>query len=413
MSGGWGVIVGTETSTAAASQATGDAWDRAAHVLEDVLSLPDRPLSAWHRAGMSRRAERWLDLVGGMVLLVLAVGWMWSIVISRTAEAAELPFKQGTSLTRATASVTAALTRGDAHSVAYLMDATVDFFDEDRGVSGRLRAKVTAPGKPITPDTLPPGARVTYAQPGEVASNADTTVSSPGVFGVAIAVGNAVRQVSDFSVIALVPGSANRGGKVGLYFLGSWPKSRGPAKAPEGRYAPPSGYIEVTPANQDTRVSDHFRLRDFLTHDQPNVWPKYMVLELRLVDKLELVLAELQRRGVNINGVKVMSGFRTPRYNKSGGDPSGRAGLSRHMYGDAADIFIDNDGDGSMDDLNHDGRRDIRDAEFILKAVDAVELQNPEFIGGAGVYPAESGHGPFIHIDTRGYRARWRGTGGD
>jgi hypothetical protein len=43
--------------------------------------------------------------------------------------------------------------------------------------------------------------------------------------------------------------------------------------------------------------------------------------------------------------------------------------------------------------------------------VDRVERAHPTLVGGAGVYPATSAHGPFIHIDTRGYRARWVGTG--
>ena len=60
-----------------------------------------------------------------------------------------------------------------------------------------------------------------------------------------------------------------------------------------------------------------------------------------------------------------MSGFRTPQYNVAGGNTGGRAGLSRHMYGDAADVFIDNDGDGVMDDLNRDGRSSIEDARVI------------------------------------------------
>ena len=81
------------------------------------------------------------------------------------------------------------------------------------------------------------------------------------------------------------------------------------------------------------------------------------------------------------------------------------------MYGDAADIFIDNDGDGNMDDLNRDGRVNIRDAEVISSAVDRVERANPTLLGGCGVYPGNSAHGPFTHIDTRGYRARWTGTG--
>src|SRR5439155_7889517 len=121
------------------------------------------------------------------------------------------------------------------------------------------------------------------------------------------------------------------------------------------------GFIEVTPANMDTRVSEHFRLRDFLTHDQQDVWPKYLVLRPQLVDKLELVIARLQLDGARVDHLSVMSGFRTPQYNATGGETGGRAELSRHMYGDAADVFVDNDGDGRMDDLKHDGRINYRD----------------------------------------------------
>jgi hypothetical protein len=163
----------------------------------------------------------------------------------------------------------------------------------------------------------------------------------------------------------------------------------------------------VTPENQNTQVSEHFRLKDFLTHDQQNVWPKYLVLQPRLVDKLELVLKDLEAHGIVTQGVRIMSGFRTPQYNAGGGETSGRAGLSRHMYGDASDIYIDNDGNGVMDDLNRDGRIDISDSRVILEAEERVERAYPELVGGGGLYRAAAGHGPFIHIDTRGYRARW------
>ena len=123
-------------------------------------------------------------------------------------------------------------------------------------------------------------------------------------------------------------------------------------------------------------------------------------------------LSDLESRGIDVSGVRVMSGFRTPQYNKGGGNTGGRAGLSRHMYGDAADVFIDSNGDGVMDDLNRDGRVNIGDSRVVSQAVDRVEKAHPELVGGAGVYPAASGHGPFIHIDTRGYRARWTGSGG-
>jgi len=74
-------------------------------------------------------------------------------------------------------------------------------------------------------------------------------------------------------------------------------------------------------------------------------------------------------------------------------------------------ISLDADGNGVMDDLNHDGRVDIHDSEVILQAVERVEQKYPSLIGGVGVYSASAGHGPFTHIDVRGYRARWRGFG--
>jgi len=64
-----------------------------------------------------------------------------------------------------------------------------------------------------------------------------------------------------------------------------------------------------------------------------------------------------------------------------------------------------------MDDLNRDGRVNIRDARVIEAAVDRVERTHPALVGGCGVYTGNAAHGPFVHIDTRGYRARWLGTG--
>src|SRR5207247_5450953 len=119
------------------------------------------------------------------------------------------------------------------------------------------------------------------------------------------------------------------------------------------------------------------------------------------------VIEELRRSGVDVRRVTVMSGFRTPQYNATGGNTAGRADLSRHMYGDAADVFVDNDGDGRMDDLNRDGRVDARDARVIVDAEDRVEAAHPDLAGGGGVYKATREHGPFAHIDARGTRPRW------
>jgi uncharacterized protein YcbK (DUF882 family) len=285
---------------------------------------------------------------------------------------------------------------------------------ELRGASGKLRAQITPTGAPLEADSLPAGAHLQVESPDASGSDA---APKAGIWKLAVAVGSAIKPIADFSLISIRPRSDKQNGRVGLYFIGNWPGESGgrvsvPKAAPPARYQPPSGFIEVTSQNADTKVSEHFTLRDFLTHDQPNVWPKYLVLEMRNVDKLELVLSDLATRGVDVSGVKVMSGFRTPQYNKGGGNTGGRAGLSRHMYGDAADIFIDSNGDGVMDDLDHDGRITIADSRVVQQAVDRVEAAHPELVGGAGVYPAAAGHGPFIHIDTRGYRARWVGGPG-
>ena len=308
--------------------------------------------------------------VGGFVVVgLLALAWTWSIGYAKAAS------ERGDPVPSPSARVKSALT-APMPGAAYVTDAALEALTKRaRGASGRLRMRTALPNE----------------------------------------VEKALDAINDFAQITLTPFSAKQRGRVGTYLIGSWPGergARGPSKAPPDRYANPRGFIQVTRENQDTRVSDHFRLRNFLTKNQPNVWPKYLVLEMRMVDKLELVLADLSRRGIRTEGVTVMSGFRTPSYNEGGGNTGGRAGLSRHMYGDAADIYIDNDGNGTMDDLNRDGRVDIRDARFIEESVNRVERAYPELIGGAGVYVACCGHGPFIHIDTRGYRARWTGTGG-
>ncbi len=207
---------------------------------------------------------------------------------------------------------------------------------------------------------------------------------------------------TSFDLITRVPFSMKKGGYLNGYHMGRY-LTEGVGRT--DRYAPPEGFIEVTRENQDFQVSEHFRLRQFLTKDQFEVWPKYLALDLRLIDKLELVLQELNAMGIRADRMHVMSGFRTPQYNGPGGD--GRATLSRHMHGDAADVWVDGDGDGYIDDLNGDGRSDMHDARVILKAVERVEARYPELVGGAGIYPDNGAHGPFIHIDVRGHRSRW------
>jgi hypothetical protein len=249
------------------------------------------------------------------------------------------------------------------------------------GASGKLRALV--------------GTWETLQSEASLAPLKGAVASVPGVHAL-----DATAPDGDaFYAVSLLPYGTKSGDELRNYRMGSWPEAR-------PGYAPPAGFIEVTQENQHTPISDQFRLADFLTHDQAEVWPKYLVVKPVLLDKLELISAELDRRGLP-SRLHVMSGFRTPQYNVKGVGKGGRASLSRHMYGDAADVFVDEDRNGNMDDLNKDGKITRADALVLFHAAETVERANPDLVGGLSAYQANSAHGPFVHVDVRGRRARW------
>jgi len=257
-----------------------------------------------------------------------------------------------------------------------------------RGFSGNLRAVIGTPAALERDEALRP-------------LIAGMPIHEPGVH-VLVAAG-ADRE--PLVVVTMAPLDALHRAPLDAYRVGSWPR-RGLA-ARDRRYAPPPGFIPVTLENASTLVSKRFRLGDFLTHDQQQVWPKALVLRVALLDKLELIGDRLASLGLS-GALHIMSGFRTPQYNAAGMFPgSGRSGVSRHMYGDAADIYVDEDGDGRMDDLDGDGRITIRDARVLLAVADGVEASHPELAGGLSAYAGNSAHGPFVHVDVRGKKARW------
>jgi uncharacterized protein YcbK (DUF882 family) len=380
----------------------------------------------WSSSGLTERQERVFNVIAVLVVVLMMSGWAVSIVELRNDQKQEeydqlqaavaarrgvpQPAQPAPPPVSPTQNVTSAiLDPGGGGSTAFLNEAALSFISPLRGYSGKLRATFTTPGAPIA--KAPGAAQARLEGDGGVVVSSDFTApKNPGIYDLAVQFNQAIQPIKDLSVVTLVPFGQKKQGKIGLYFLGSWPFEKGGVpKTPA--YADPNGFIMVTEENQNTYVSAHFRLRDFLTKTQFNVWPKYLLLNPKLLDKLELVIAELEASGHPVKHLQIMSGFRTPSYNVSGGNTQGRANLSRHMYGDASDVFVDNDGNGMMDDLNHDGRIDVHDAEVILAAAERVERRYPALVGGVGVYSACCGHGPFTHIDVRGYRARWVGFG--
>ena len=200
----------------------------------------------------------------------------------------------------------------------------------------------------------------------------------------------------------MVPFNELKGGYLNGYRIGKYPKFS--IKFPF-IYKPPKGFIEVTQENANTFVSPHFKLSQFLCKEDQG-FPKYIVLREKLLLKLEYLLEKVNQAGYKCDSFHVMSGFRTPYYNKS----LGNVKYSRHQWGGAADIFIDeNPKDGVMDDLNKDGKIDWKDANVLYRIVDGEygKKRYREFVGGLGRYRGNHYHGPFVHVDVRGKKARW------
>lgn len=207
---------------------------------------------------------------------------------------------------------------------------------------------------------------------------------------------------SELLVFVMHPASEVIKGKLNGYSIGEYPKQ--PLKG-LAIYQPPTGFVEVTKDNKDLWVSPHYQLKQFLCK-QNQGFPKYVVLQTRLLRKLEFFTQAVNEHGIATNGFTIMSGYRTPFYNTAIGNKT----YSRHQWGGAADIYIDeNPRDGVMDDLNKDGKINVEDARVLWSIVESYyskESYKP-MIGGLGIYRANAAHGPFIHIDVRGTRARW------
>jgi len=205
------------------------------------------------------------------------------------------------------------------------------------------------------------------------------------------------------NVFVMAPFSNIKDGRLNGCDIGEYPTI--PLKYANKKYKAPVGFIEVTKDNENTWISPHFKLNQFLCK-QNGDYPKYIVLKERLLLKLELILELLNEKGIHCNTLKIMSGYRTPHYNKT----IGNVKFSRHIFGGAADFYVDvSPEDGMMDDLNGDGKINIKDAKMIYYHIESIsdEPFYQSFIGGLAAYKKTASHGPFVHIDVRGYKARW------
>jgi uncharacterized protein YcbK (DUF882 family) len=242
--------------------------------------------------------------------------------------------------------------------------------------------------------------KVGSEQSGDVARPIDgDTLLAPleaGFYDLVVTRAGIKQRLASPKLAVLVPFELKLGSSLNGYSIGRYPAEW--SRDEQGER--PAGFAEVREEQMDLPLTRHLKVRDFITHDSQTRWPRYAAIDARVLDKVELVLRELSRRRGEEEidfSMQVHSGFRTPLHNAS---VEGSARDSRHLYGDAADVAIDADGDGKMT---------IFDAYRVEQAVDWVERMHPELAGGLGVYSSRRFATPYCHIDARGVRKRWRG----
>jgi len=220
----------------------------------------------------------------------------------------------------------------------------------------------------------------------------------PGAYKVTI-LKDAERMV--LNILVLTPMTAKKGEYLNGYRIGNYPAK---PLNDDPIYARPTGLFEVTAETENLQLTPNFNMRQFICK-QEGGFPKYLIIRERLLLKLEYLLAITRSKGIDIDTFGFISGYRTPYYNKS----IGNVPYSRHVWGGAADIFIDQDNDGQMDDLNHDGVIDEKDVRFFYNLVEDEynKQEYKKFVGGLGFYKRNERHSGFIHVDVRGKRARW------
>lgn len=229
-----------------------------------------------------------------------------------------------------------------------------------------------------------------------------TAPQTPGLYPIELAAMNGARM--QINLFVMRPATDVENEHLDDYRIGSYPEE---ALRGLDAYRAPEGFVEVTAANRDALVSPHFTIGQFLCK-QESGWPKYVRVREQLVIQLERMLEAVNNAGIETGSFVVMSGYRTPHYNHA----IGNVPNSRHVYGGAADIYIDvAPQDGVMDDLNGDGHLNEGDAAWLYRFFDDLSRQ-PDWQGvqgGIGQYGSTSAHGPFVHVDERGWPARWGG----
>jgi hypothetical protein len=215
-------------------------------------------------------------------------------------------------------------------------------------------------------------------------------------------------QDRDLEIACLVgyPSAMLRSGYLNDFELGEYPD---PSDKQNPRlYEPPAYFYYLDGSVLGRYISEDIRLGD-LGYDGRAPLPQYFALDYELVKKLEVLKDELTRLGLPSRYHFIGGGFISPKSNvERTSRNSAAANNSRHMWGEAVDFIIDESPrDEIMDDMNQDGRVDVRDALLVRDIVTELEESGRVKPGGFGVYAPPRNSQIQMHVDVRGFPTRW------
>ena len=124
-----------------------------------------------------------------------------------------------------------------------------------------------------------------------------TAPERPGTYLVTVE-GPGTKDAIAVHAFVMVPAAEVKGGLLNGYRIGAYP----PPLHGSPVYRPPPGFVEVTRENQDTKLSPHFQLKQFLCkEDTTKTFPKYVVVQEKLPLKLEAVLERVNELGFTVD----------------------------------------------------------------------------------------------------------------
>lgn len=222
-----------------------------------------------------------------------------------------------------------------------------------------------------------------------------TAPSEPGFYHVAL--GDRANRKTLLQLVVKTPIDTAKISALKGYRFNTYPQ----AYKSLAQYAQPKGLIEVKKGDENIYLSDLVQVKNMLSK-QKSDFPKYFLATTEGLKMLNRLKDFLISKGIKFKRFSFISGYRTPYYNRM----IGNGKHSRHQYGDAFDLYIDENGDQRMDDLNGDGVQNKKDVDYLYTLFVAF-LKHDNRQGGVGKYYPNARHGGFVHIDNRGFNARW------